>query len=677
MAPPSPHTQVLVDKLEVRVFSSRALAGACAAADAVAHLRALLSSRTGPVRVVFAAAPSQAEMLAGVVAAHMDVDWSRVSCFHMDEYLNLPPSAPQLFSSFLRAHVWDAVRPGVVHVMNSAAADECARYAALLSEAPIDVVLAGVGENGHLAFNDPPPLGGANFQDPALVKGVALDLACRTQQVNDGCFPSLADVPTHALTLTVPALMSGARIFCVVPGPSKRAAVSAMLTCAIEEACPASALRTHNHATLYVDDAAFDSVRLMPLLRPPTLLRGIHYASGMSLALGLCAARGIIASIEHVASLPSQPLPFLAPGLIDLQTNGHAGLDFNTIACAPPGALKAAVSSLLRCGVTSALVTLITHSREVLEANCAAIADACAQDSFIASCVAGIHLEGPFISPLDGYRGAHPVEHCVDPDVALFTRLQLAARGLLRVVTLAPELPGALELIAAATSSGVRVAIGHSAANAAQVRAAIAAGASLSTHLGNACPQLLPRHENTLWAQLSEDALAAGVIADGHHLPPPILASLLRVKEPIGRAFLVSDATSFTGLPPGVYTSHVGGDVVLSDSARLHLASDARVLAGSAITLDRAISHVLASGVLRDTESSSSGGSSSVSPPMRGLLARAWGLASTTPASLLALPQARGLALGAPADVVTFSIQGDDDASIVIVDTYKGGMRCM
>jgi glucosamine-6-phosphate deaminase len=245
-----PLTSRTVDKLRVRVYGDRAAMGRAAGTDAAAKLRDLLS-RQSRVRMIFAAAPSQNETLATLAAAS-GIDWSRVTAFHMDEYIGLPDSAPQRFGRYLREHIFDLVKPGQVHFINSTAdrVAECLRYASLLKEAPIDMVCLGIGENGHIAFNDPPV---ADFNDPALIKVVELDDACRQQQVNDGCFPKFDAVPTHALTLTIPALMSGRQLFCSVPGPTKRAAVERTLNGPISTQCPSTILRTHADCTLYVD----------------------------------------------------------------------------------------------------------------------------------------------------------------------------------------------------------------------------------------------------------------------------------------------------------------------------------------------------------------------------------------------------------------------------------------
>ena len=243
-----------VDRLDVHVYPNRAAMGAAAAQDVAAEMRARLADQAS-VRAIFASAPSQNELLAGLAAAE-GIDWSRVHAFHMDEYLGLPPGSPASFGAYLREHLFDMVRPGEVHLLDGSASPqaECRRYAALLAAAPIDVVCLGIGENGHLAFNDPPL---ARFDDPELVREVEIATDSRQQQVHDGTFPSLDEVPRRAITLTIPALVSAACMFCVVPGRLKRAAVRRTLRGPITPECPASILRRHQHARLYLDADAY------------------------------------------------------------------------------------------------------------------------------------------------------------------------------------------------------------------------------------------------------------------------------------------------------------------------------------------------------------------------------------------------------------------------------------
>ncbi|MCK1392416.1 glucosamine-6-phosphate deaminase [Bradyrhizobium sp. 1] len=239
--------------------------GRAAAADVGVTLRGRLA-RQRTVRMIFAAAPSQAELL-DALARERDIDWRRVTAFHMDEYLGLAADAPQRFGAWLTRHLFSRIAFGAVHLIGQEPDPhrEASRYAALLGHAPVDIVCLGIGVNGHLAFNDPPV---ADLHDTKQVKVVELDEVCRQQQVDDECFPSLGDVPTHAITLTIPRLLEAAELFCVVPGVSKRAAVEQSLFGPIGTACPASALRTHPRCALYLDQ---DSTP--PQLSPQTPAR--------------------------------------------------------------------------------------------------------------------------------------------------------------------------------------------------------------------------------------------------------------------------------------------------------------------------------------------------------------------------------------------------------------------
>jgi glucosamine-6-phosphate deaminase len=258
---PQPVARFNVDSLQVVVYEDRAQMGR-AAAWGVAQAIATRQAAAGRTNVVFAAAPSQNEFLAGLVA-HPEIDWSRVVGFHMDEYLGLDARHPASFRRYLQEHLFRIAgfTPDRLRLIPGEQAERplrtCLEYEDLLRAEPTDIVCAGIGENGHLAFNDPPV---ADFLDPVLVKVVRLDTACRTQQLNDGCFDRIEDVPTHAYTLTVPALLAAPVVSVVVPGPRKAEAVLATLRGPILESCPASALRRHPGAILYLDR---DSARLV------------------------------------------------------------------------------------------------------------------------------------------------------------------------------------------------------------------------------------------------------------------------------------------------------------------------------------------------------------------------------------------------------------------------------
>lgn len=250
--------RLLAGRLAVIIHPDRAAMGQAAAEAVAVHLRERLATQGG-ARVIFACAPSQDEFLAALIAASrtatLGFDWARVTAFHMDDYVGFAADHPQSFRRYLRTHLLDHVPVGAFHPLPAELppAIACAQYSALLAAAPIDLICLGIGENGHLAFNDPPV---ADFDDPARVKVVGLDDACRRQQVNDGCFPSLAEVPTHALTLTLPVFRDARCLSVHVPGPRKAAAVRATLREPRSTACPATLLRDHPAATLHVDEAA-------------------------------------------------------------------------------------------------------------------------------------------------------------------------------------------------------------------------------------------------------------------------------------------------------------------------------------------------------------------------------------------------------------------------------------
>ena len=256
-------TYTTAGRLAVEIHADRPALGRAAALAAASYLHDVIAER-GSARVIFACAPSQDEFLAELIQAsregHTAVDWSRVTAFHMDDYVGLAGTHPQSFRSYLREHLLRHVTIGTFHPVPAEEADSagvCTRYTAALAAGPIDLICMGIGENGHIAFNDPPV---AEFEDPHLIKVVELDHACRQQQVNDGCFPTLADVPRHAFTLTVPVFRRARRLSIHVPGPRKAAAVKATVEGPVSTACPASILRLHPAATLYIDRAAAGSL---------------------------------------------------------------------------------------------------------------------------------------------------------------------------------------------------------------------------------------------------------------------------------------------------------------------------------------------------------------------------------------------------------------------------------
>lgn len=269
------------------------------------------------------------------------------------------------------------------------------------------------------------------------------------------------------------------------------------------------------------------------------------------------------------------------PGLFDLQVNGFAGVDFNQ-GTVPPEDLIHSLEAMRRTGVTRCLPTVITSST----AHFAACAKSLVQDNH--AMVAGLHMEGPYISPVDGPRGAHPREHVVDASIEDFKRRQDAAAGRITMVTLAPEVPGALPLIEYLQTQNIVVAIGHSAADANCIHDAVTAGATMSTHLGNGCHGTMDRHHNVLWPQLAEDRLYAGIIVDGHHLPREVVQTMIKAKG-IECSILVTDAVAAAGSPPGIYAL-AGFNVERNEAGRVTQVG-ATNLAGSGLAMDEAVAN--------------------------------------------------------------------------------------
>jgi len=285
------------------------------------------------------------------------------------------------------------------------------------------------------------------------------------------------------------------------------------------------------------------------------------------------------------SSLTANPSAF-ATSLFDLQVNGFAGVDFQTVELTLPD-LRRAVDALRACQTHRFLLTLITDDVEALSAKFKHIEELRAQDPVIAETVCGYHLEGPFLSGEDGYRGAHPAGLQAAPDWEVFRRLQTAAGGRIKMLTIAPELPGSAEFIAEAAQSGVVVSLGHTNASDGQIDAAIRAGAKLCTHLGNGVPQTLHRHENVMQRLLARDELTACFIPDGMHLPPAVLRNFFRVK-PRGKVLLTTDAVSAAGAPPGRYTV---GSLKVESKDGVVRQPGRKNFAGSCLTPDQGVSN--------------------------------------------------------------------------------------
>jgi len=280
--------------------------------------------------------------------------------------------------------------------------------------------------------------------------------------------------------------------------------------------------------------------------------------------------------------------PVLSPGLVDIQLNGFAGVDFSGPRLEPGDAVSV-LPHLWRTGVTSFCPTLITNTRAALVRNFRVLEEARRTDRRFARSVPCYHLEGPYLSP-GGARGVHDPSLMRPPDWEEFQELQQAAGGRIGIVTLAPEWPGALEFIARARQAGVVVALGHTDALPHQIHAAVDAGARLATHLGNGCPQLIDRHQNPLWAQLARNELSASMICDTYHLPADLVKTIFRIKG-VGRSILITDAMYVTGLPPGRYPL-IGTEIDLLPEGKV-VKADGACLGGSALSMDRAVARFM------------------------------------------------------------------------------------
>lgn len=242
--------ELVKDNLKIKIYDSRTAMGKAAAEYTIEAIKKLLETKK-EISIVFSAAPSQNELLQGLLESQ-EVDFSRIHAFHMDEYMELSPDASQMFKNFLDRHIFKlAPFKSINYIYNGSDSKEtCRRYAVLLAEKPLDISLLGIGENGHIAFNDPHV---ADFNDPEVIKVVDLDQACREQQVHDGLFETYEKVPEKAITLTIPTLMNAEYVICTVPTERKAEAVTTTVRGEIKETCPASIMRLHNKAVLFVD----------------------------------------------------------------------------------------------------------------------------------------------------------------------------------------------------------------------------------------------------------------------------------------------------------------------------------------------------------------------------------------------------------------------------------------
>jgi N-acetylglucosamine-6-phosphate deacetylase len=359
---------------------------------------------------------------------------------------------------------------------------------------------------------------------------------------------------------------------------------------------------------------------------------------------------GRIARVAPLARHAGQlSAAWVAPGFIDIQVNGYLGQEFSS-----PDLTPAKVAEIVRThfafGVTGICPTLTTQSLEVLSHGLRTIAAACEADADVGRAVVGIHLEGPYFCKDDGARGAHPLAHCRTPDWQEFCRLQDAASGRIRILTMSAEFDEAPGFIAQATASGVVVAIGHTGANSEQIRAAVDAGAQLSTHLGNGAHRMLRRHPNYIWDQMADDRLVASLIVDGQHLPPEVVKCMVRAKTP-QRCILVSDESGLAGLAPGRYTSS-GCELEILSDGRLVIAGQDQLLAGASQPIGVGVANVMAFAGVD--------------------LATAVDMATLHPARLLGA-RSGGLRPGDPADLVLFRLAESGPPALHVIGTFSNG----
>lgn len=338
---------------------------------------------------------------------------------------------------------------------------------------------------------------------------------------------------------------------------------------------------------------------------------------------------------------------YVAPGLIDFQINGFKGIDLNQVGISSLE-IKNLTHILFEKGVTSYFPTIITNSKETIASLLAEVIKACEKYPEVNGAVSGIHLEGPFISKEDGPRGAHDKKFIQAPNWELFSEWQKIAKGKIKIITMSPEWPNCNDFIKRCVDSGVIVSIGHTAANPKQIENAIKSGASMSTHLGNASHAMLPRHINYVYEQLASEHLWSTVIADGFHVPDALLKIFLKTKP--NKTILISDATSYAGLPSGVYSGHIGGDVELDKKGKLFVKNNPNLLAGSAQSLLWGVSQLISKNILS--------------------LSEAWNMASTKPAEFLCKNGNKELEIGNVADLVIFEKR---NGKIEILKTLKSG----
>jgi N-acetylglucosamine-6-phosphate deacetylase len=375
------------------------------------------------------------------------------------------------------------------------------------------------------------------------------------------------------------------------------------------------------------------------------IIEGVHYITGKQVSIEI--SDGLISKIsDNKRSASVKRSLFVAPGLIDNQINGYANVDFSGNELTASDVIEA-TKAIWGSGVTTFLPTLITNSHEILIKNLRVLDEAHGKDNLLRKSVPGFHLEGPFISPEEGFRGCHPVKHIRKPSLNEFKEFQEASGGKIIQVTVAPETEGAMEFIKSCSSSGIIVAIGHTNATALQIKMAVENGASLSTHLGNGCANYIHRHNNPVWQQLSDDRLMPSLIIDGHHLLPEEVNVFYKVKG-ADNIILTSDVIYLAGMAPGKY-SFLGSEVILTPDGLL-LNTKLNCLAGASFPLTKGIGNMM----------NFTGCS----------LAEAIKMATVNVARIFSLNNRGELAPGKRADLILFEMK---DNNMQIKSTYLNG----
>lgn len=370
-------------------------------------------------------------------------------------------------------------------------------------------------------------------------------------------------------------------------------------------------------------------------------IEAIHYRTGKPVSIEIAGEQ--LSKIKPASKAFSTPL-YVAPGLVDLQINGFMGVDFSDQNLTDADFLKA-TKALWAKGITCFLPTVITASRENLLKSFELLTKASSNPEVAAS-VPGFHLEGPYISPEKGFRGAHLEKYIRRPDWNEFLALQAASSGKIKLITLAPEADGAISFIEKCKKSGVIVSLGHHNGNAEQIEKAVDAGASLSTHLGNGCANLIDRHNNPIWPQLANDGLSVSIIADGFHLNKQEVRTFYKAKG-IDRTILVSDALDLAGMPPGEYVRGERKVLLTPDVVKF---PEENVLAGAASPIS-----VCVTNMMKFTGCT---------------LSEAIQMASTNPAKLMGWSRTGELAAGKRADIILFTIE---EGKMVIQKTIVAG----